>query len=573
MKALRFVASLAILVITFGYGLAAGTYHIFPFHPIADLKDRLMGEPTRARDLPEKAGVVVLETALQRLLLRYVALPAPTGTEWIEGGAMTGVGSLLYLVDRDGRVTAFDMEPPAPLDVSLPRAPINVEEFTSSRARHSVPRAWFRVSGAHAEAVDDSTHVLFVSHNRLEPDLECFTYNISRIDLRRSAGGLDAIGPWRTLFTTAPCLELQPGVGYGRYPFAGHISGGRMISYDDRRLLVTVGDFNFDGYLRPAFSMDPTNPYGKYVLVDRETGAWEIFASGARNNLGLFRDLGDVIWSTESGPQGGDELNQVTAGANFGWPRTTLGINYESTPWEENPSQGRHEGFDPPAFAWNPSIVPSNLVRLPPDGERFALCGDDLLMGTLRDQSLRRLRLDREGRVLYDERIPIGDRIRDLRLLADGKVALLTDVTGWLVIIEDGGGVFEDINVSTQERLTLLEAYGTLEGAGAHLREGFFAAEMVFTRACASCHTLDGAVLTGPPLADLIGREVGGHPGFRYSHGLESSTERWTTVSLQAFLLDPQGSYPGTTMPSVTLSEVEADSLVAYLGRSAAGNR
>jgi cytochrome c2 len=573
MRALRFLAGMALLVIAFGYGLAAGTYHIFPFHPIADLKDRLLGEPTRARELPEEGGVVVLETALQRLLLRYVALPAPTGTEWIEGGAMAGVGSLLYLVDRDGRVTAFDMDRPAPLHVDLPRAPINVEDFTNSRARHSVARAWFRVSGAYAEAVDDSTHVLFVTHNRIEPDVECFTFNISRIDLRRSAGGLEASGPWRTLFTTAPCLELQPGVGYGRYPFAGHISGGRMISYDDRRLLVTVGDFNFDGYLRPAFSMDPTNPYGKYVLVDRESGAWEILASGARNNMGLFRDRRGVIWSTESGPQGGDELNRVTAGANFGWPRTTLGINYESTPWEDNPSQGRHEGFDPPVFAWNPSIVPSNLVRLPPDGERFALWGDDLLLGTLRDQSLHRLRLDPGGRVLYDERIPIGDRIRDLRLLADGKVALLTDVTGWLVLVEDGGGVFEDIDAAIRERLTRLEGYGTLEDAGTLPRERLLAAEMVFARACAGCHTQDGSVSTGPPLADLIGREVGGYPGFRYSHGLESSTERWTALTLRAFLLDPQGSYPGTTMPPVTLSEVEADSLVAYLGRPPLGNR
>lgn len=562
----QLIAVVAIVLGGFGVGFTAGAYRLPPFYQIAWLKNSVYERwiPRVPRYVPTTpTAVVIIETALQRLLVKRLQMPN-LSEDFNGGGALATADNLLYVVTSGGHVRVLDVRAVRPLDATIDTVPINRADLLRSDARYAVVLTWFRSVGAHAEVVDDSTQRLFVMHNRFDVGKSCFTFNISRTTLARRGDRMAMREPWRTIYTSSPCMVLQGGEGYGRYPFSGHISGGKIIEYDASRLLVTVGDYNFDGYLRAAWPMDLTNPYGKFILLNKESGASEIFAFGARNNMGLLRDASGTLWATESGPQGGDELNVIERGANYGWPEVSYGINYESNPWPLAREQGRHDQYRRPVFAWVPSVVPTNLIRVEGHPGKFDAWRGDLLIATLRGQSLLRLRLDSAGHVAYEERIPFGDRIRDMVRLFDGRIALLTDATGYLAILDDGGPEWARLSEEDLGRIAALESYDMLtEGlpTAAIRTDG----EGLFAQRCAVCHALNGRSLTGPALDGVMGRRIGGLSDFRFSVALGSSESSWERSTLRTFLLAPDSVFPGTRMPRVGLTPAQADSIVAYL--------
>jgi aldose sugar dehydrogenase len=548
----------------------SGSYRLPPFYQIAWLKNSVVERmfPRTPQYTPSSPlAVAVLETSLQRVLVKRLQLPN-AAEEFSGGGALATAGDLLYVMTSGGHVRAFDMRRVHPLETAIDTVPINRADLMQSRARYAVVLTWFRSVGAHAEALDDSTQRLFVMHNRFDARNECFTFNISRTTLVRRGDRLEMSEPWRTLYTTAPCMTLQGDEGFGRYPFSGHISGGKMIDFDGKRLLVTVGDFNFDGYLRDAWPMDRSNPYGKFILLDKETGRSEIYAIGARNDMGLLRDSSGTIWATESGPQGGDELNIVERGENYGWPESTYGINYESNPWPLAREQGRHDRYRTPVFAWVPSVVPTNLIRIEGHPGKFDAWRGDLLIASLRGQSLLRLRFDASQRVVYEERIPFGDRIRDMVRLFDGRIALLTDATGYLAILDDGGPEWARMTDDERGRISVLESYDALT-AGLPTAKPITDGEGLYGQRCASCHALDGQSRIGPALNGVLGRRIGGLDGYQYSLALTASAQSWSAGELRRYLLAPDEYFPGTRMPNIGLTPEQADSLVAFLQRGA----
>jgi len=556
------------LALGFLYGFVSGTYRIFPFHQIAYLKNTLWEGRVGVGGgyvPPAPDAVTLQDTGLQRLLVKRVPLPVDP-LDLSGGGGLSAAGGVAYVFTSPGQLLAFDLDEGRALKPRVDPVPMNREALMRSRVRYDIFIPWFRVSGVLAEQGEGGSHTLFVSHNVFHEEEGCITLNVSRITVVREGEELVPREGWRTIFTTQPCMHPVFDVGPGRHPFSGHISGGTMIPYDQRRLLMTVGDFTYDGHTRPAWAQDDENPYGQYILLDRETGEYETYATGGRNAMGMFRDWEGTIWATESGPQDGDELNVIRRGANYGWPLVTYGIDYESTPWPMSEDQGRHDAFDQPLFAWIPSIVPTNLVRIPPTSESFRLWTGDLVLGSLRGQSLHRLRFGDDGRIVYDEQIPMGDRIRDLVRLDDGTLLLLTDGTGQLVFVGDGGAVFEEMDEEAMARLVRLEAYGGLTAGETDSRVA--TAESLFRRSCNSCHVVEGpGGQVGPHLNELFGRRVGGVEGYNYSGVLRAGEERWTPELLREYLLDPEAVFPGSRMPRVNLSPEEADSIVAYLRR------
>jgi len=571
MRIVKGPVGVGILVLfALAYGFMAGWYQWFPFFQVAYLKnvitERVLSRAPVSVAVAMPPGVEMLNTELQRILIKRIPLPVPI--EEISGGGAFAVGdSILYLFGKYGRLLAFNLTDPAPLDVAVPAPPINYDEMMRTRLRYEVNIRWFRISGAYVDAESDSRHTLFVAHNVAEPD-NCITFNISRITVDLAGGRITASDEWRTIFKSSPCLYPQGTEGPGRHPFSGHISGGKMEGYDDGRLLVTVGDFTYDGGPRGAYSQDITNPYGKYILVDKDSGAYEVLAIGGRNSMGLTRDSEGIYWATESGPQGGDELNIIFPGANYGWPLETYGINYDTTPWQRSGQQGRHETFDGPVYAWLPSIVPTGIVRIPFEATEFGLWAGDLVLGTLRDQSLRRLRLDADNRVVYDERIEIGNRIRDLVVLGDGTILVLTDATAELLFMVDGGPVFEPISQDKLGAMVALGSYDNLVSGFAAGGEEIVDGSLLFESRCSTCHTLTSGGGFGPSLAGLMARQIGSSPGFRYSPALAASDQVWSANLLAQFLADPVAVFPGTFMPKVPLSETQIDSLVTYLLRT-----
>jgi glucose/arabinose dehydrogenase len=151
----------------------------------------------------------------------------------------------------------------------------------------------------------------------------------------------------------------------------------------------------------------------------------EKFDLGHRNQQGAaLHPLTGVLWTHEHGPQGGDEVNVIRAGANYGWPVITYGVNYGIG---TKIGEGTHKaGMEQPIYKWVPSIAPSGMAFY--TGDKFPKWRGDLFVGALRAELVARLRLDGE-KVVHEERLLKGTlgRIRDVRAGPDGYLYLLTD--------------------------------------------------------------------------------------------------------------------------------------------------
>ncbi len=213
----------------------------------------------------------------------------------------------------------------------------------------------------------------------------------------------------------------------------GRHFGSRLVFAPDGRLFVSLGDrgSHMDQAQNPGNhigtvvrleddgGVPPDNP-----MLDREDARPEVFSYGHRNVQGMaLNPWSGEIWSHEHGPRGGDEVNILKAGANYGWPAITYGIDYSGAIISE---ETEAEGMEQPLVYWDPSIAPSGMAFY--DGEAFPGWQGDLLVGALKDRHLRRLDLD--GEEVVDQEILIQnlqERIRDVRVGPEGFVYLLTD--------------------------------------------------------------------------------------------------------------------------------------------------
>jgi len=212
----------------------------------------------------------------------------------------------------------------------------------------------------------------------------------------------------------------------------GRHFGSRLVFARDGSLYVTAGergdadraqDLNdhAGSVLRIAEdgAIPPDNPF-----VGRSDARPEIFSYGHRNPQGmtLHPETGE-IWAVEHGPKGGDELNLLRPGVNYGWPVITYGVSYAGFAIGEGTEK---PGMAQPVRYWVPSISPSGLAFY--TGEAFPSWQGNLFLGALSGRALVRLELDGE-RVVHEERLleDLGARIRDVRDGPDGNLYLLTD--------------------------------------------------------------------------------------------------------------------------------------------------
>ncbi|MFW6330681.1 MAG: PQQ-dependent sugar dehydrogenase [Gemmatimonadota bacterium] len=210
--------------------------------------------------------------------------------------------------------------------------------------------------------------------------------------------------------------------------------GSRLAFGPEGNLYITTGDRSdarmrehaqrLDGHLgkvlrvRPDGSIPSDNPF-----VDEPGAEPEIFSRGHRNIQSMAVDPEGRVWTVEHGPRGGDELNLIEAGNNYGWPEQSYGLEYSGEPLPGEPHPG---GFEQPVYYWDPVIAPSGAEWY--TGDAFPEWRGDLFVGGLGDQRLVRLRLDAE-RVTGEEHLLTerGQRIRDVRQGPDGALYLVTD--------------------------------------------------------------------------------------------------------------------------------------------------
>lgn len=218
--------------------------------------------------------------------------------------------------------------------------------------------------------------------------------------------------------------------------------GARVLVLDDGSLLVTTGD-RFTPENR-ELAQDPVNAaYGVTVRLPREGAEFllpvvdgapiEINTFGHRNIQGAATqpDTGEV-WALEHGPAGGDELNIIRNGGNYGWPEVSYGVNYNGSDVGTG-EQAHAPTYMEPRYFWDPSIAPSDLIFY--DGDMFPDWQGDILLGALAGQALVRLDIDNDGdgdgdstTIIGEERFRTGQgRVRDVDVDSNGAILILID--------------------------------------------------------------------------------------------------------------------------------------------------
>lgn len=219
--------------------------------------------------------------------------------------------------------------------------------------------------------------------------------------------------------------------------------GSRVVPMGDGTVFVTTGE-HFTRAER-ELAQDLGTTYGKVVRVNadgtvpgdnpftgREGAVDTVWSYGHRNIQGAAThpDTGE-LWTIEHGPAGGDELNRIEAGENYGWPVVTYGINYDGT--DVGTGEARHAPeFTEPVYYWDPVIAPGGMVFY--DGGMFADWRGDILASGLVSASIVRLDMQ-DGLVAGEERLVQGvGRVRDVAVDRDGAILFVTD--------EENGGLY-----------------------------------------------------------------------------------------------------------------------------------
>jgi len=209
--------------------------------------------------------------------------------------------------------------------------------------------------------------------------------------------------------------------------------GCRVVQASDANLFLTLGEQfthrdqaqNLGNHLgkivriRPDGSAPPDNPF-----VKRPGAKPEIWSYGHRNSQGaVLHPQTGKLWMHEHGPRGGDEINIVEAGKNYGWPVIGYGVDYSG---DEIHASTHWEGMEQPLKYWVPSIAPSGMTFY--TGDLFPTWRDNLFIGALIGQTLVRLEVSGQ-RIGNEERLlqQLRERIRDVRQGPDGALWLVTD--------------------------------------------------------------------------------------------------------------------------------------------------
>lgn len=235
----------------------------------------------------------------------------------------------------------------------------------------------------------------------------------------------------------------------------GQHFGSRIAWLPDGTMLLAIGDggnppVQLEGELIRKQAQNLQSRLGKIVRLNDDGSVPRdnpfvgkanveplIWSYGHRNIQGLAFDPNTKrVWSTEHGSRGGDELNLVQAGQNFGWPLVTYSKEY--TGGEISQERSR-PGLIDPKTVWTPAIAPSGLAFY--NSDKVPAWKGNLFAGGLVSQDVRRIELDAAGKVLGQQTIEIGQRVRDVRQGPDGFVYVLTDdPNGQLIRLEPTGG-------------------------------------------------------------------------------------------------------------------------------------
>lgn len=488
-----------------------------------------------------------------RAVLNETTVFLPSSARDFAGGISPFLDTSILVTDRLGKLFHVNGYEVTEVNVAPPdskREELQAQLDEGLLGDIEIDFNWMRYNDILYVAGQNGSGYLLMSYTDWRPDELCFGSAMSRLAVKGtdpSKWSADE-SDWDVLARTEPCLKTFTS-GKGLY---GLEAGGRMDLNTDGRIVWTSGVYERDDrYTDRDFSnalgQRDDGDYGKVMLVNIETGEKEIIAKGLRNPQGVSVAADGNIWVSDHGMQGGDELNLVFKGANFGFPAVSYGTKYTRAPAGNGPRHAGHEGYDKPVISFVPSIAPSAALAV--QGFHYAWDGD-ILVGAL-SGTVNRVHVE-DGHAAYVEPIEVGIRIRDMARINGGATIVLYSDDRRVVYLT------ADTSPDPMARFDKLLHDNSVDDAQ-------FAAVESTVNSCLQCHSLLEGVDNGagPSLYRVCGREPGKSPFDNYSGALNGLGGTWTETTLSAFIVDPYALAPDTTMGWSGMDDTDVADVVA----------
>jgi cytochrome c2 len=462
-------------------------------------------------------------------------------------------GDIYHLPRLEDRIKAIDLDTPVPLDGPH-------EDLKNFNRSHM---GLYDIAAEPRPGGGKNNFDLYASHFKYSPRKKCVFLELSKIGFEMNGARIRFDSEWESVFQARPCLSLK-----WMKRISLMESGGRIAFVRDG-IILSIGTFSVDGQREklPTASQEDDFDYGKIIRLSRDDFEKTVISKGHRNPQGLYVDASGQLFSTEHGPRGGDEVNLIRSGGNYGWPNVTYGTDYGRKLFRHFDEQGKHQGYDKPIFAFVPSIGISQIIRIE-SADEFPIWQGDLLVASLDAKTLFRLHMQ-EGRVIVSEPLLIGERLRDMVELEDGRIGILTDTHRLLMLANAQRSNTKAPGSPFAVGRTKPDVAAWISGA---LSQGDASeGEDLFDFNCADCHSVKprGQALAGPQLTCIFGAAIGAREDFNYSTAMtDLPDEFWSPENLDAFIEDPTAWLPGTTMRPFELSDEESRKhVLAYLAK------
>jgi glucose/arabinose dehydrogenase len=254
---------------------------------------------------------------------------------------------------------------------------------------------------------------LLISFPTYSKAKDCVCVHLYRFAL--NLGAKVSLTRGKLWFKSNPCVPVS----------AVQHAAGRLEVIDKTSAYLTIGDLGYP-------NIDDVNRRGDLGSVFKvSANARERISQGHRNQQGILL-IGKDLYTSEHGPRGGDELNIIEKGVDYGWPAVTYGEPYSAGDYVRPKETGSHDGYRKPLAQWTPSVAPTELVQLP--STQWGEWSGQIVMGTLREESLIFIELLDVKKVGKITTHPVGERIRDLEIGINGEMIATTD-SGKLLFI------------------------------------------------------------------------------------------------------------------------------------------
>lgn len=527
-KLFKVASILVIMGVIFSAGLMLGA-GLTPTQLIKKLHSKLVG--ARDKELSEISSIFF------PIALSYQDIPMQRNGN---GGGLTSYKEKVLLLTHEGRFFSSTRKgAPELLSIEPPGNNIDAYEALAEDGEYFIKASYLRYNDILYYEMEKESG-LIVSYTEFNPENRCYNSALAKLvlnatKLEPSSWNVRSTD-WNVFYRTSPCMELKR----QWRAIEGHNAGGRLDWLGNGKVVFASGDYGLDGiYGNPVVAQNPNNGYGKIIEVDVVNGNHRVLSIGHRNTQGIVTDDKGNIWVTEHGARGGDELNFIREGGNYGWPLETLGTLYSMEPVPNIRSYGRHLEFTAPIYSWVPSVGLSNITQI----TNFHSSWDgDLLASSLKMSTLYRLRM-RDRRVVFAEPIVIpGKRIRYVHQHIDGVIVMWTD-THQLIYMS-----VSKPNYTAQKTAIIVDKMDLEDKERRKL--------VAVIESCTECHSFDSNNnQSAPNLGNVFNRKIGKS---NYNHYTKNFLERnasWDEKKLALFLKNPSNFIKGTSMPSPNIND------------------